>query len=61
MRGCIVKAVVVAMDAYWLDTFAPDALKLALAYALAFPIGWDREREERTAGVRTFPIVGWAR
>ncbi|MBL8173114.1 MAG: MgtC/SapB family protein [Bryobacterales bacterium] len=48
------------MDAYWLDTFAPDALKLALAYALAFPIGWDREKEERTAGVRTFPIVAVA-
>lgn len=48
------------MDAYWLDIFVPDALKLALAYALAFPIGWDREREERSAGVRTFPIVAVA-
>lgn len=48
------------MDAYWLDTFVPDAMKLALAYLLAFPIGWDREKEERTAGVRTFPIVAVA-
>lgn len=48
------------MDAYWLDTILPDAMKLALAYALAFPIGWDREKEERTAGVRTFPIVAVA-
>jgi len=48
------------MDAYWLDTILPDAMKLALSYALAFPIGWDREKEERTAGVRTFPIVAVA-
>jgi putative Mg2+ transporter-C (MgtC) family protein len=34
-----------------------DALYLAIAYLLAFPIGWDREKEERTAGIRTFPIV----
>lgn len=33
---------------------------LALAYALAFPIGWDREREERSAGIRTFPLVALA-
>jgi putative Mg2+ transporter-C (MgtC) family protein len=33
---------------------------LALAYALAFPIGWDRERNERSAGIRTFPLVALA-
>ena len=33
---------------------------LALAYALALPIGWNREREERSAGVRTFPLVAMA-
>lgn len=35
-------------------------LDLAVAYALAFPIGWDREREARSAGIRTFPIVAVA-
>ena len=30
---------------------------LAVAYALALPIGWNREREERSAGLRTFPLV----
>lgn len=30
---------------------------LVIAYALALPIGWDREREEQSAGVRTFPLV----
>lgn len=33
---------------------------LLIAYALAFPIGWDREREERSAGIRTFPLVSIA-
>jgi putative Mg2+ transporter-C (MgtC) family protein len=36
------------------------AAALALAYVLAFPIGWDREREERSAGLRTFPLVAVA-
>ncbi len=33
---------------------------LGIAFALAFPIGWDRERSERSAGVRTFPLVAMA-
>ena len=33
---------------------------LAAAYALAFPIGWDREKETRSAGLRTFPLVALA-
>ncbi len=42
------------------QTFASDILHLGVAYALALPIGWNRERAERTAGVRTFPIVALA-
>ena len=38
----------------------PHALALAVAYALALPIGWNREREERSAGLRTFPLVAIA-
>src|SRR5579871_3889269 len=34
-----------------------ELLKMVIAYALAFPIGWERERDERTAGIRTFPLV----
>jgi putative Mg2+ transporter-C (MgtC) family protein len=37
-----------------------DFGKLALAFILAVPIGLNREREERSAGVRTFPIVALA-
>ncbi len=42
------------------QTFASDILRLGLAFLLALPIGWNRERAERTAGVRTFPIVALA-
>ena len=33
---------------------------LLIAYLLAFPIGWNREQEERSAGLRTFPLVAVA-
>lgn len=37
-----------------------DAGQIALAYILALPIGWDREKAGRSAGLRTFPIVSVA-
>ena len=33
---------------------------LTIAYALAFLIGWNREHEGRSAGLRTFPLVAIA-
>jgi putative Mg2+ transporter-C (MgtC) family protein len=39
---------------------AEDAIKLAIAYVLALPVGWYREREAHSAGVRTFPLVAMA-
>ncbi|MCL7999295.1 MgtC/SapB family protein [Brucella sp. 21LCYQ03] len=38
----------------------PHVITLAAAYLLALPIGWHREREERSAGLRTFPLVAVA-
>jgi putative Mg2+ transporter-C (MgtC) family protein len=38
----------------------PHAVALAIAYVLALPLGWNREREERSAGLRTFPLVAIA-
>lgn len=38
----------------------PHALAIGIAYLLAIPIGWDRERAERSAGLRTFPLVAIA-
>ena len=35
-------------------------LDLLIAYALAFPLGIERERSEHTAGIRTFPLVAIA-
>src|SRR6266851_2335735 len=37
-----------------------DVGKIGLAYLLALPIGWDRERESHSMGVRTFPLVAMA-
>jgi putative Mg2+ transporter-C (MgtC) family protein len=34
--------------------------KLLTAYLLAAPIGWNREKEGHSAGIRTFPIVAVA-
>jgi putative Mg2+ transporter-C (MgtC) family protein len=31
--------------------------KLAAAFALAFPMAWDRERSDQSLGLRTFPLV----
>ena len=35
-------------------------VSLTIAYALALPIGWDREKGSRSAGLRTFPLVAMA-
>jgi putative Mg2+ transporter-C (MgtC) family protein len=44
--------------------FPPETWKileqLGVAYVLTVVIGWDREREAHSTGVRTFPIVGMA-
>ena len=38
----------------------PHLVALFAAYALAVPLGWNREKEERSAGLRTFPLVAVA-
>lgn len=43
----------------WVDAPA-HLLKLAFAALLALPVAWDREREERSAGLRTFTVVAVA-
>ena len=40
--------------------FLPHIRDLAIAYAFAFLIGWNREQEDRSAGMRTFPLVAIA-
>ena len=43
-----------------LEQIGQDLVRMSIAYALALPIGWNREREARSAGLRTFPIVAIA-
>jgi putative Mg2+ transporter-C (MgtC) family protein len=33
---------------------------MGVAYLLAMPIAWDREKHDRSAGLRTFPLVAMA-
>jgi putative Mg2+ transporter-C (MgtC) family protein len=37
-----------------------DVIKLFVAYILALPVGWYREREAHSVGVRTFSVVAVA-
>ncbi len=42
-------------------TWNPQILiDIAVAYLVALPVGWERERHERSAGLRTFPLVSVA-
>ena len=48
-----------ALTGEWLETW--NVLeKMGSAYFLTAIIGWDREREAHSTGLRTFPIVGMA-
>jgi putative Mg2+ transporter-C (MgtC) family protein len=38
----------------------PHIGAMGAAYILALPIGWNREKEARSAGLRTFPLVALA-
>lgn len=40
----------------WRQTFI-DFLRVAIAFVLAIPIGWERYESDRNLGLRTFPIV----
>jgi putative Mg2+ transporter-C (MgtC) family protein len=42
--------------AQFLDSLA----KILAAYLLTLPVGWEREREAHSVGVRTFPLVAMA-
>jgi putative Mg2+ transporter-C (MgtC) family protein len=41
-------------------SFFSDFWHLAVAFALAAAIGWNREQEEHNTGIRAFPIVAMA-
>ena len=37
-----------------------EVLRLGIAYLLALPVGWHREQEAHSVGLRTFPLVAMA-
>jgi putative Mg2+ transporter-C (MgtC) family protein len=47
------------LDIHW-PTVLSHLTLMGVAYLLAVPIGWNRERHERSAGIRTFPLVAVA-
>ena len=51
-----------AMALQWLDwsVIGYAATKVGLAYLLALPIGWEREQQAHSMGLRTFPLVAMA-
>jgi putative Mg2+ transporter-C (MgtC) family protein len=44
---------------HWQEAWQ-DLQHIGLSYVLTALIGWDREKEAHSAGLRTFPIVGMA-
>jgi putative Mg2+ transporter-C (MgtC) family protein len=44
---------------HWQEAWQ-DLQQIGLSYVLTAFIGWDREKEAHSAGLRTFPIVGVA-
>ena len=44
---------------YWQEVWK-DLQQVGIAYVLTAVIGWDRETEAHSTGLRTFPIVGMA-
>jgi len=43
-----------------LEDMTSHLIVIGVACLLALPIGWNREKEERSAGLRTFPLVAVA-
>ena len=44
----------------WRQGTLNEILRLIFAYLLALPVGWYREKEAHSVGVRTFPLVAMA-
>lgn len=47
------------LDLNWTTVWS-NLVLMGIAYILALPIGWNRERNTRSAGLRTFPLVALA-
>lgn len=47
------------IDIDWIKILT-QLMNVTIAYVLALPVAWDREKEARSAGLRTFPLVAVA-
>jgi putative Mg2+ transporter-C (MgtC) family protein len=47
-------------DGKQVPVLAVAVVQLAVAFALALPVGWNRERKSRSAGLRTYPLAAIA-
>jgi|SRR6185437_2101826 len=47
------------IPADWLSDWF-SVVRLLVAYLLAMPVGWHREMQEHSIGIRTFPLVAMA-
>jgi len=54
----ITALMLIAID--WSNETWRDIAKVLFSYGLALPVGWHREKEEHSVGVRTFPLVAMA-
>jgi putative Mg2+ transporter-C (MgtC) family protein len=54
------EALMPALGSFNLDGISTPLGRMVLAYLLTLPIGWEREQEAHSVGVRTFPIVAIA-
>lgn len=43
-----------------LEVAGSSLIFITVAYVLSLPVGWDREKKDRSAGIRTFPLIGVA-
>ena len=48
------------MDELNWNVVIENLYQIGFAYLLALPVAWNREKEERSAGLRTFPLVAVA-
>lgn len=51
--------VIAGMDIDW-PQVTDSLARVILAFILAVPVGWEREKGSRSAGLRTFPVVAMA-
>ena len=49
----------VAVDVDWAQV-VESLVRVVVAFVLAIPVGWERERGTSSAGLRTFPVVAMA-